>query len=187
MIGSINCFSQEEYQLKVVFNSNMPFREYIIDLHKTEDNATIFFMRDTEELEKMNTEDSLRIKTLYHKIDRKRVDNQEIESLIDKYKIYQMDTLRISHDSSILTFSDSITNSESKIQAEKNIYKNRIVIDGSLIYLNVKCSNNYNFRFLFNSPDDKIFSLINNYLKEILKYYRSCSSTPILDKKYTWY
>ncbi len=187
ILGSINCFSQEEYQLKVEFNSNMPFREYIIDLHKTKDHATIYFMRYIEELEKMNTKDSLRIRALYHKIDRKKEDHQEIESLIDKYKIYQMDTLKISHDSSILAFSDSITNSESNIQAEKNIYKNRFVIDGSLIYLNVKCSNDYNFRFLFNSPDDKIFSLINNYLKEMLDYYRSCSSTPILDKKYTRY
>lgn len=187
ILGSINCFSQEEYQLKVEVNSNMPFREYIIDLHKTKDNATIYFMRYTEDLEKMNTKDSLRIRTLYHKIDRKREDNQEIETLIDKYKIYQMDTIRLSHDSSILAFSDSITNSESEIQEEKSNYKNRIIIDGSLIRLNVKCSNDYNFRFFFNSPNNKVFSLIYNYLKEILDYYRSCSSTPILDKKYTGY
>ena len=131
MLGRINFFSQEEYQLKVEFNSNMPFREYIIDLHKTKDNATIYFMRYTEELEKMNTKDSLRIKTLYHKFDRKREDNQEIESLIDKYKIYQMDTIRISHDSSILAFSKKALN---KVVPIKNHWFRIILFKISLFW-----------------------------------------------------
>ena len=170
--------------MKLEVNSTMPFKEYNIKLKRNSSNAKVYFERYTEKLAKKSTKDSLRLNVLFDKKDRDRSDIQEIYSIINKYKIYETDSISLDLKHPIIKYADSITNSEKKFKKEKVEKEGRIVIDGTNLILNVKCFSDYKFRYYFNSPDEKTFPLIYIFWQELKNYYNNNSKKQILDKDY---
>lgn len=177
VIINLKCFSQNGYELKLEAKMDSPYTQYKIDLHKTSNKAVVYIQKHTGDLGKKSTLDSLRFHYLIRKQIRNKHENQEIELINDKYKIYIKDSVEIALDNPVISLSDLITNSEKLIREEKP-ENNRIVIDGALVYLSVLCDNGYNY--LFSSPDNEVYSLVYNYWMEILKYYRNSCENPIL-------
>lgn len=180
VIINLKCFSQNGYELKLEAKMDSPSSQYKIDLHKTSNKAVVYIQKHTGDLEKKSTRDSLRFDYLIRKQIRNKYENQEIELIKDKYKIYIKDSVEIALDNPVISLSDLITNSEKVIREEKLRNKNRIVIDGALVYLSVLCDNGYNYSYFFSSPDNEVYSLVYNYWMEILKFYRNSCENPIL-------
>lgn len=155
VIINIKCFSQDGYELKLEAKMDSPYTQYKIDLPKTSNKAVLYIQKHTGDLEKKSSRDSLRFDYLIRKPIRNKYENQEIDFINDKYKIYIRDSVEIALDNPVISLSDLITNSEKVIREEK-LKNNRIVIDGALVYLSVLCDNGYNFSYLFSSPDNEV-------------------------------
>lgn len=114
---------------------------------------------------------------------RKREDIVEIEAIIERYKIFETESISINSDNPIIHYADSITNSRKDLEEEKVQWKDRILIDGTDMILTVNCPDE-SYRIYFNSPDEKIFSLIYSFWQKLTNYYESNSEKEILEKNY---
>lgn len=114
---------------------------------------------------------------------RNRNDNIEIEAIFERYKIYETESISINREHPIIRYADSITNSKKDLEEEKVQWKNRLIIDGMNMILTVNCPGD-SYRIYFNSPDERIFSLIYTFWQKMTDYYNSNSEKKILEKNY---
>ena len=158
-------FSQEmeTYKISVQEVTSVKGENKKIYLLKNKEENLIIFQNQKEQRLSLNEKDSLRVMTLLKKNDQESKD--ELFSIIEQNKVFEIDSLQISKRDPIFKITDSFFKNRKKLKRQaEEIEDKRIILDGTIYTITIVDLKGESFTFYAHSPTKEshpeVFKLI---------------------------
>ncbi|SIT92254.1 hypothetical protein [Pontibacter indicus] len=174
--------STGNYQIEITSTASASHSQFKIYVLKSGDTTKILYSKRKEGELKPTKEDSLKIEELAKTFDDPETRKQLIQ-IIEKYEVFEKDSLIISSNHPLLHLSDSLSKEKTLTVDEQN--KNRIVLDGTRAVVKVKHENMPAYELYAVSPQKDTHPLLYQFITSALELYRSNAEKPILNKSDT--
>lgn len=174
-----NCIAQSHYELELKVTSTSGAFDYKIAIHKNQ-ISTIYFSNLSSKSQTYERKDSIRKKDLLNKKFRTAKENQEIDLLTKKYKIYNKDSLIVLNEELLIKLSDSLFKSYNLILKEKNSNDYPIRTHETIVNISINRDKNFNVY----GPDKLKYTIVYCLLKEAMLVYNKSTDKPIFPKTY---
>ncbi len=165
-------FSQEmeTYNISIQENPSATMEKMRWEIIKNEDENFLIRYKQKKQRLSLSDNDSLRVATLMKKNNQESKD--ELISIIEKTKAFEIDSLQISKEDPIFKVTDSFYKNRQKLKKNAEEKKDkRIILDGIMYKITVADLEGGSFTYYAQSPSEKSHPEIFNLISVLKKTY----------------